>query len=68
MRPDPAVRAQLAFVEEEARCRGFAEVRLLTSERMARNIAPYARHGHVGTERREEAGFRRVFMAKRGAG
>ena len=58
-------RALMAFVEEEARRRGHAEVRLLTNERMARNIALYLRLGYVETERREEAGFRRVFMVKR---
>lgn len=61
-------RTLLAFVEAEARRRGYAEVRLLTNERMARNIALYARLGYVETERREEDGFRRVFMAKRPVG
>lgn len=61
-------RALLAFVEGEARRRGYAEVRLLTNERMARNIVLYARLGYVETERRDEDGFRRVFMAKRVAG
>jgi GNAT superfamily N-acetyltransferase len=61
-------RALLAFVEGEARRRGHTEVRLLTNERMARNIVLYARLGYVETERREEDGFRRVFMAKRVAG
>ena len=55
----------LAFAEDEARRRGCAELRLLTNERMARNIALYARLGYVETDRREDEGFRRVFMAKR---
>jgi GNAT superfamily N-acetyltransferase len=55
----------LAFAEDEARRRGYAELRLLTNERMARNIALYARLGYVETDRREDEGFRRVFMAKR---
>jgi GNAT superfamily N-acetyltransferase len=58
-------RALLDFVEAEARRRGHAELRLLTHERMERNIALYARLGYVETERRLDEGFRRVFMTKR---
>ena len=57
-------RALMAFVEDEARRRGLAEVRLLTNQLMRRNIALYARLGYVETERRQEEGFARVFMAK----
>jgi ribosomal protein S18 acetylase RimI-like enzyme len=58
-------RALLDFVEAEARRRGVAEVRLYTHALMVRNIALYARRGFVETDRREEKGFSRVFMAKR---
>ncbi|GGC43955.1 GNAT family N-acetyltransferase [Siccirubricoccus deserti] len=58
-------RALLDFVEAEARRRGLAEVRLYTHALMAANIALYAKRGYAETERREEKGFSRVFMAKR---
>ena len=61
-------RALLDFAEEEARRRGFAEVRLLTHQKMLSNIALYGRLGYVETGRRVEDGFARVFMAKRIAG
>jgi GNAT superfamily N-acetyltransferase len=57
-------RALLAFAEEEARRRGLRELRLLTNERMERNRAIYAKAGFVETERREENGLRRVYMAR----
>jgi N-acetylglutamate synthase-like GNAT family acetyltransferase len=58
-------RALLDFAEAEARRRGLPEVRLFTNELMERNIALYAARGYAETERRQEKGFRRVFMAKR---
>jgi ribosomal protein S18 acetylase RimI-like enzyme len=58
-------RALLDFAETEGRRRGFAEVRLLTHQKMLSNIALYARLGYVETGRRVEDGFARVFMAKR---
>jgi GNAT superfamily N-acetyltransferase len=61
-------RALLAFADAEARRRGFAEVRLLTHQKMLANIALYTRLGYVETARRVEDGFARVFMAKRLAG
>jgi N-acetylglutamate synthase-like GNAT family acetyltransferase len=57
-------RALLAFAEQEARRRGLHELRLLTNERMERNRAIYAKAGFVETERREENGLRRVYMAR----
>ncbi|WP_245215237.1 GNAT family N-acetyltransferase [Pararoseomonas baculiformis] len=68
---DPALhgrgtgQALLAFCEAEARRRGLQELRLLTNERMERNRAIYARAGFTETERREENGLRRVYMARR---
>jgi len=58
-------RVLLDFAEAEARRRGLPEVRLYTNLLMERNIALYARRGFVETERRQEKGFARVFMAKR---
>ena len=58
-------RALLDFAEAEALRRGLPEVRLYTNEKMERNIALYAARGYAETGRQEEAGFRRVFMAKR---
>ncbi|MCR0983031.1 GNAT family N-acetyltransferase [Roseomonas populi] len=57
-------RALLAFAEGEARRLGLRELRLLTNERMERNRAIYARAGFQETERREEMGFRRVYMVR----
>ncbi len=50
------------FIFTEARRRGHAEIRLLTNEKMARNITIYRRLGFSEYDRREEKGFRRVFM------
>ena len=67
---EPARRGQgdgrvlLDFVEETARRMGLPEVRLYTNVLMERNIALYARRGYAETERRQEKGFARVFMAK----
>ncbi|MDO9710514.1 GNAT family N-acetyltransferase [Paracraurococcus lichenis] len=58
-------RVLLDFVEAEARRRGLPEVRLYTNVLMERNIALYAKRGYAETERRQEKGFARVFMAKR---
>jgi GNAT superfamily N-acetyltransferase len=58
-------RVLLEFVEAEARRLGRPEVRLYTNVLMVRNIELYARRGYVETERRQEQGFARVFMAKR---
>ena len=60
----------LAFTEEEARRRGYSEVRLYTNVRFVENIALYARHGYEETHRGVsegapgQAGFERVFMRK----
>ncbi|WP_424134667.1 GNAT family N-acetyltransferase [Roseomonas chloroacetimidivorans] len=68
---EPALHGQgigrmlLAFAETEARRLGLRELRLLTNERMERNRAIYAKAGFTETERREEEGFRRVYMVRR---
>ena len=56
--------ALIAFAERIARDRGLGAIRLYTNEAMTENIALYRRLGFVETGRREEAGFRRVYMAK----
>lgn len=55
----------LRFVEEEARRRGFQEIRLTTLEGMARNVDLYARIGYVVTERVNAGMFDRLTMIKR---
>lgn len=58
-------RALIGFAEATARARGLPELRLFTHERMASNIALYARLGFVETHCAVQAGFARVFMARR---
>lgn len=58
-------RRLVAFAEAEARRLGFAELRLYTHQKMTENIALYRRLGFVETGRGREAGYDRVFMAKR---
>lgn len=57
-------RALLVHAEEQARAKGYDSIYLYTNEAMAENIALYARVGYVEYERRQEQGFRRVFMRK----
>jgi ribosomal protein S18 acetylase RimI-like enzyme len=54
----------LVHAEHEARRRGYTSLYLYTNEKMAENIALYARVGYLEYERRQEEGFRRVFMRK----
>jgi len=58
-------RRLIAFAEEQARRLGHSEVRLYTHEKMTENIALYTRLGFVETGRGQQAGYNRVFMAKR---
>jgi ribosomal protein S18 acetylase RimI-like enzyme len=58
-------RVLLDFAEAEARRRGLKEIRLYTHQGMTANIAIYLKRGYVETDRREDKGFARVFMAKR---
>jgi GNAT superfamily N-acetyltransferase len=57
-------RALLQHAESEARRLGCRTLYLYTNELMRENIALYARYGYKEYERREEQGFRRVFMRK----
>lgn len=58
-------RALLELAETEARRGGFDAVHLYTHEKMAENLALYARIGYAEYERRASEGFSRVFMRKR---
>ncbi|HWD60715.1 MAG TPA: GNAT family N-acetyltransferase [Stellaceae bacterium] len=58
-------RELIAFAEAEACRLGFDEVRLYTHALMIENIALYTKLGFVITGRGREAGYDRVFMAKR---
>lgn len=62
-------RRLLVHAEDEARRRGLPEVRLLTNERYARNIAMYLHYGYVETHREPYQGtdlvnFRKVLAAR----
>jgi len=57
-------RALLRHAESEARHLGCSNLYLYTNELMTENIALYARYGYREYERRQEQGFRRVFMRK----
>ncbi|MEV6410132.1 GNAT family N-acetyltransferase [Kribbella sp. NPDC051718] len=54
----------LAFVEEQARARGFSRIVLYTHEKMTENLAYYPRHGYTETHREELHGHRRVHFGK----
>lgn len=58
-------RRLVEFADNEARRRGYRELRLYTHEEMTENIALYLRLGFVETGRGCEAGYDRVFMTKR---
>jgi GNAT superfamily N-acetyltransferase len=57
-------KALLVHAEKIARAMGHSSIYLYTNERMSENIALYAKVGYVEYERRQEQGFRRVFMRK----
>jgi len=54
----------LDFAEAEARQRGFPTLTLYTNAVMTENIAIYQKRGFTIVDRRTEAGFHRVYMAK----
>ena len=58
-------RRLMDFAEDEARRRGYSEVRLYTHEKMTENVAMYPRFGYEETGRGTQAGFERVFFRKR---
>jgi GNAT superfamily N-acetyltransferase len=58
-------RALMEFAEQEARRRGYGELRLYTHAKMTENIAMYPRLGWQETGRGEQAGYDRVFYRKR---
>ncbi len=58
-------RALLAHAEDEARRRGFREIRLYTNVLMTENVATYLRAGYVETGRGEQGGYARAFFSKR---
>lgn len=57
-------RALLAFAEDEARRRGFAEVRLHTNAAMADNLLMYPKLGYAEVGRETQGGFHRVLFVK----
>src|SRR5262245_24259803 len=57
-------KALLVHAEQEAVARGYGSVYLYTNDRMTENIAMYTKAGYVEYERRQELGFRRVFLRK----
>jgi ribosomal protein S18 acetylase RimI-like enzyme len=57
-------RQLLQLAEAEARARGLTELRLLTNERYASNIAMYERYGYVETHRTEHLGSDLVHFRK----
>lgn len=57
-------RELIAFAEAEARRLGATSLRLYTHVLMVENIALYRRLGFVETGRRDENGYRRLYMAK----
>jgi molybdopterin-synthase adenylyltransferase len=58
-------RRLIDFAEEEARRRGFAEIRLYTHQMMHENIALYPKLGYEETGRGTQGGYARVFFRKR---
>jgi GNAT superfamily N-acetyltransferase len=54
----------LVHAEQEARKRGYTSLYLYTNEKMSENIALYTHLGYVEYARRQEVGFRRVYMRK----
>jgi len=58
----------LELAEAEAKRAGFDSVYLYTHEKMAENLAGYAKFGYVEYDRRVEAGLARVYMRKKLSG
>jgi len=58
-------RVLLSFAEAEAARRGLQTIELYTNVNMTENLELYPRLGYREIDRREEAGFSRVFFRKR---
>lgn len=58
-------RALLEFAEQEARRRGYDSIYLCTNSKMTENQVFYPSIGYVEFERKHEAGYDRIFYAKR---
>jgi ribosomal protein S18 acetylase RimI-like enzyme len=54
----------MRYAERRARAAGYQSITLYTNEIMKRNINYYSRLGYVETDRYEDKGYKRVFMAK----
>ena len=52
------------FVEQTARDKGLATVRLYTNKVMTENLEMYPRLGYIETGRKQQDGFSRVFFSK----
>ena len=57
-------KALLQFAEQEALRRGYTSIYLCTNSKMTENQAFYPRIGYVERERRNEAGYARIFYIK----
>jgi SAM-dependent methyltransferase/N-acetylglutamate synthase-like GNAT family acetyltransferase len=57
-------RRLMAFAEQQARRRGMQRLALYTNEVMTENQAIYAHLGYRVTDRRSEAGYRRLYFEK----
>ncbi len=57
-------RKLIEYAEKTARELGYRSIRLYTNEVMTENMDLYAQIGYLETHRGEEAGLKRVYMAK----
>jgi GNAT superfamily N-acetyltransferase len=57
-------RALLQFAEQEAAQRGYGSVYLCTNSKMIENQAFYPKIGYIEYERKQDAGYARVFYRK----
>lgn len=57
-------RALIKYAEDAARQAGLRAIELYTNEVMTENLAMYPKLGYVETERKQQAGFNRVFFRK----
>jgi ribosomal protein S18 acetylase RimI-like enzyme len=57
-------RALIGFAEQEARRRGYREIRLYTNLQMHENIAMYSRMGFEELGRSERSGYHRIHYRK----